>query len=96
MLFVAVDGGVRCLSLFADELGEEQVMQVSSHTAPSALLFAQCSCKPSGICTVLLAIGIGKHHLPTGARTASYAGAGSPCAAPRAAQHRQQSQAVQA
>ena len=27
----AVDGGVRCLSLLADELGEEQVMQVMIH-----------------------------------------------------------------
>lgn len=93
MLFVAVDGGVRCLSLVADELGEEQVMQVISHTAPSALLFAQCSYKSSGIRMILLmlAIGIGKHYLLTAACTASYAGAGSACAAPRAAQYCQQS-----
>lgn len=30
----AVDGGVRCLSLLADELGEDQVMQVMCHPHP--------------------------------------------------------------
>ena len=34
----AVDGGVRCLSLLADELGEDQVMQVIHHAHALYLL----------------------------------------------------------
>ena len=35
MLVPAVDGGVRCLALLADELGEEQVMQVCYLSDPN-------------------------------------------------------------